>query len=115
MSSPTESQYGLLWWRWAREYPEIGPVHFANGFKGQRIYVLPKHYIIIALSANLSNEDVGDTYATLVRTVVSAVQSNGPINRSAADANRLAEQLRLPFSGKPGNTVSKQDFPQLPN
>ena len=113
--SPTASQYGLFWWRWAREDPGIGPVHFANGFKGQRVYVLPKHSIIIALSANVSAKDAGEAYAALVRTVVSAVQSNGPISRSAVDANRLAEQLRLPFSGKPGNTVSKQDFPQLPN
>jgi hypothetical protein len=44
------------------------------------------------------------------------VQSNGPINQSTSDAIRLAEQLRLPFSGKPGNPVSKsgQDVPRLP-
>ena len=114
--SPAASHYGLFWWRWVREDPRIGPVHFANGFKGQRIYVVPKHGIIIALSANVSAADAEEAYPALVRAVVSAVQSDGPINRSTSDANRLAEQLRLPFSGKPGNTVSKsgQDFPQLP-
>ena len=98
------------------ENPATGPVHFANGIKGQRIYVLPKHSIIIAVSANVSDKDVGEVYSTLVRTVVSAVQSDRPINRSTSDANRLAEQLRLPFSGKPGNPVSPtgQDVPRLP-
>ena len=113
--SPAASHYGLFWWRWVREDPGIGPVHFANGFKGQRIFVLPKHGIIIATSANISHADAGETCPALVRAVVSAVQSNGPINQSTSDANRLAEELRLPFSGKPGNSLSKtgQDVPQL--
>jgi CubicO group peptidase (beta-lactamase class C family) len=114
--SPTASHYGLFWWRWVREDPLIGPVHFANGIKGQRVYVVPKHGIIIVVSANVADVDTGETYAALVRAVVSAVQSNGSINRSTADTNRLAEHLRLPFSGKPGNPVSPsgQDSPQLP-
>jgi CubicO group peptidase (beta-lactamase class C family) len=114
--SRAASHYGLFWWRWAQEDPRIGPVHFANGIKGQRIYVLPKHGIVIAVSANISDADTQEAYPALVRAVVSAVQSNGPINQSTSDANRLAEQLRLPFAGKPGNPVSKtgQDVPQLP-
>jgi CubicO group peptidase (beta-lactamase class C family) len=40
--SRAASHYGLCWWRWTQEDPRIGPVHFANGIKGQRIYVLPK-------------------------------------------------------------------------
>jgi CubicO group peptidase (beta-lactamase class C family) len=108
--------YGLFWWRWVPEDPRIGPVHFANGFKGQRIFVVPKHGIIIAVSANISDADSQEAYPVLVRAVVSAAQSNGPINQSASEANRLAEQLSLPFSGKPGNPVSKsgQDVPRLP-
>jgi CubicO group peptidase (beta-lactamase class C family) len=114
--SPAASHYGLFWWRWVREDSRIGPVHFANGVKGQRIYVVPKHGIVIALSANVSGADAGVAYPELVRAVVAAVQSNGPIKRSTSDANKLAEQLRLPFSGKPGNPLSKsgQDFPKLP-
>ena len=114
--SPAASHYGLFWWRWPRDDPRIGPVHFANGFKGQRVYVLPKHGIIIVVSANVSDADADEAYPALVRAVVSAVQSDRPINRSTSDANRLAEQLRLPFSGKPGNPVSPtgQDVPQLP-
>jgi CubicO group peptidase (beta-lactamase class C family) len=108
------SHYGLFWWRWTQENPEIGPVHFASGFKGQRVFVVPKHGVVIAVSANVSVADAEEAYTALVRAVVSAVQSDGPINRSTSDANRLAEQLRLPFSGKAGNAVSKQDFPQLP-
>jgi CubicO group peptidase (beta-lactamase class C family) len=113
--SPAASHYGLFWWRWGREDPRIGPVHFANGIKGQRVYVLPKHGIIIAVSANISDADTKEAYPALVRNLVSAVQSNGPINQPVSDANRLAEQLRLPFSGKPGNPVSKsgQDVPRL--
>ena len=77
--SRAASHYGLFWWRWAQEDPRIGPVHFANGIKGQRIYVVPKHGIIIAVSANISDAD--EAYPKLVRAVVSAVQSNGPINQ----------------------------------
>jgi CubicO group peptidase (beta-lactamase class C family) len=114
--SPAASHYGLFWWRWVREDPRIGPVYYANGFKGQRIFVLPKHGIIIATSANISHADAEETYTALVRAVVAAVQSNRPIDQTASDANRLAEQLRLPFSGKPGSALSKsgQDVPQLP-
>jgi CubicO group peptidase (beta-lactamase class C family) len=112
-SSSAASHYGLFWWRWGSEDPPIGPVHFANGFKGQRVYVVPKHGIVIAVSANVGS-DAGEAYAALVRGVVSAVQSDGPIKRSTSDVNRLAEQLRLPFSGKPGNPLGKQDLPQLP-
>ena len=109
--SAAASQYGLFWWRWVREYPGIGPVHFAAGFKGQRVYVVPKHRVVIALSANISDADVGEAYPALVRAVVSAVQNDGPINRSPSDADWLAEQLRLPFSGEPGNAVRPQDLP----
>ena len=77
--------------------------------------MLPKHGIIIAVNANISNADAEEAFPALVRTVASSVQSNGPINQSASDANRLAEQLRVPFSGTPGNPVSKtgQDVPRL--
>ena len=47
--SRAASHYGLFWWRWTQDDPRIGPVHFADGVKGQRIFVLPKHGIIIAM------------------------------------------------------------------
>jgi len=105
----------LFWWRWAQEDSRIGPVHFANGIKGQRIYVLPKYGIVIAVSANISHADAQEAYPELVRTVVAAAQSKRPIHRSVSDAKRLAEQLHTPFSGKPGNPLSKtgQDVPGL--
>lgn len=114
--SRAASHYGLFWWRWPREEPHIGPVHFADGFKGQRIYVLPRHGIVIAVSANVAKMDADRAYPALLRAVVSAVQSSGSINRSTSEADALAEQLRLPFSGKPGNPLSKtgQDVPRPP-
>jgi CubicO group peptidase (beta-lactamase class C family) len=114
--SRAASHYGLFWWQWVREDPRVGPVHFANGVKGQRIFVVPKHGIIIAVSANISDADTQESYPALVRAVVSAVQNNAPVHQSTSDANRLAEQLRQPFTGKPGNPVSKsgQDVPRLP-
>ncbi len=77
--------------------------------------MLPKHGILIAVSANISDAYTQEAYPALVRAVVSAVQSNGPIKSSTSDDARLAEQLRLPFSGKPGNPVSPtgQDVPRL--
>ena len=89
-------------------------MHFANGFKGQRVYVVPKHRVVIALSANVSAADAREPYAALVRAVVSAVQKDGPIERSSSEATLLAEQVGLPFSGKPGDGVSRQDIPQPP-
>ena len=32
--SPAASHYGLFWWRWVREDPRIGPVHFAEWVQG---------------------------------------------------------------------------------
>ena len=115
--SRAASHYGLFWWRWPQEDPRIGPVHFANGVKGQRIYVVPKHGIVIALSGNVSQVDQNEAYSAFVRAVVSAVQSGGSIKRSTSEANRFADQLRLPFTGKPGNPLSPtgQDVPRLPN
>jgi hypothetical protein len=67
------------------------------------------------VTANISDLDSQEAYPALVRAVVSAVQSNGPINQSTSETDRLAQQLRLPFAGKPGNPVSKsgQDLPRL--
>jgi CubicO group peptidase (beta-lactamase class C family) len=80
--SRAASHYGLFWWRWVREDPRIGPVYFAIGIKGQRIFVVPKHPIIIAVSANILDADAQEAYPELVRAVVSAVQSNGSINHN---------------------------------
>jgi CubicO group peptidase (beta-lactamase class C family) len=82
--SRAASHYGLFWWRWVREDPRVGPVHFANGTKGQRIFVVPKHGIIIAVSANILDAD--EAYSALVRAIVSAVQRNARINPSTSDA-----------------------------
>jgi CubicO group peptidase (beta-lactamase class C family) len=96
--------------------PSSAATDYGLFWKGQRIFVVPKHNIVIAVSANISHADAEEAYPALVRAVVSAVQSNGPINQSVTDANKLAEELHLPFSGKPGNPVSKsgQDVPRLP-
>ena len=86
----------------------VGAVHFANGLKGQRVYVVPKHSIVIVVSANISDTDADKAYAALVRGVVSAVQSDRPINRSASDANRLAEQLACHSPASPGTLDRNQ-------
>jgi len=110
------AHYGLFWWLLVPEDQRTGPVHFANGIKGQRIYVVPKHGIVIAVSANISFPDAERAYPALVRAVVSAVDSSGPIRPSTTERNKLSEQLKLPFSGNPGNPLSPtgQDVPRLP-
>lgn len=114
--SPAAPHYGLFWWRWTREDSRVGPVQFANGVKGQRIFVLPKWDVVIAIAANISDADAAVAYPALVRTVISAVESNGAIAQHSPEAGRLAEQLRLPFSGKPGQALSilGQDVPRPP-
>ena len=79
-------RYGLFWWRWPQEDPRIGPVHFANGIKGQRIYVLPKHGIIIAVSANISDADAQQ--ATL--------RWFAPLFRPCRAMDRSISQLLMP-------------------
>src|SRR5439155_19940275 len=52
-SASSAPYYGLFWWRNTRHTAEIGPVYAANGFKGQRILVIPKLDTVVALTANL--------------------------------------------------------------
>ena len=78
------------------------PGPFRQWGQGTANYVLPKHGIIIALSGNVADADAA--YAALVRAVVSAVQSNGPINQSnlrCQQACRTAPPTILRQAGEP--------------
>jgi len=112
--SHAASFYGLFWWRWEGNIPTAGPVYYANGFKGQRVFVLPRHRIIVALNANLSGVAEKSAFPVLVRQVAMAVKSNGPLSRTTQDEKQLAEQLARPFTGKPGTLVLDQDVPRPP-
>lgn len=104
--------YGLYWWRSRREHPVLGTFRMARGFKGQRIFLFPRHGIVVAMTANLSSAD-----ETSVEELVPARIAEGlrpSPNGMIEGARALKEQLGRPFSGKPGRSVSAQDTPRAP-
>lgn len=102
--------YGLFWWRSRREHPVLGMFRMARGFKGQRIFLFPRHGIVVAMTANLASADEIAIEQLVPARIADAL---GP-SRTGAGARTLKEQTERPFSGKPGRTVSAQDTPRAP-
>lgn len=112
--SRAAAHYGLFWWISTKTFKGAGPVYFANGFKGQRVYIVPKYGIVIAVNANVSAGDERDAYNAFVRRVIAAAQNDGSTKGSPGEGEQLAAAINAPFKGKPGGPAWEQDVPRLP-
>lgn len=104
--------YGLFWWRSQREHPVLGMFRMARGFKGQRIFLFPRHGIVVAMTANLASADEMAIEELVPARIAEALRPSR--NGTADGVHALAGQISRPFSGKPGRNVSAQDTPRAP-
>jgi CubicO group peptidase (beta-lactamase class C family) len=106
--------YGLYWWRFADWIASPEPIYTALGFKGQRVFVLPRLRMVVAVTANLSSPDEKTVYVPILKKIVAAARGEkGPVAPAPEDEKELAEELAMPFKGKPGTAVRDQDIPRL--
>lgn len=108
----TVGHYGLHWW--------IGKTNdgtdyfYANGVKGQRIFVVPSRGIVGAMTATLPNNEVRAVDGLLVN----AFTGLSPDERDAAEPSalaRLAELQKAGFQGKSrASFIERQDYPVRP-
>lgn len=105
--------YGLYWWRNRRPHAVLGAVRMAVGFKGQRIFLVPEHGIVVAMTANLSAADEMALDNLVIARLAEALRP-APRAGSVGERKALADQLARPFAGKPGRPPSDQDTPRAP-
>lgn len=102
------NRYGLHWW--------IGrvlgvPFFFANGFKGQRIYVFPTLNVVAALASSLPGKEESIVTVDVVTAIIES--TNPKISKLSADAdNRLLEIQKTGFDGEVHIRQDMQDAPR---
>lgn len=104
--------YGLYWWRNRRHEATLGTLRIAVGFKGQRVFLSPRHGLVVAVTANLARGDEGPVDDLVMARLAEALEA-GAGNGDPAGAKVLAEELARPFAGKP-EIVAAQDTPRPP-
>jgi len=100
------NRYGLHWW--------IGkvkgvPFYFANGFKGQRIYVFPSLSVVAALTSSLPNKEEAEVPLSIVTAIIESVDAASP-----AGAESDAKLLQMEKAGFRGETRVRQDNQDAP-
>lgn len=110
------NRYGLHWW--------IGrvkgvPFYFANGYKGQRIYVFPSLRIVAALTSSLPGKEEAIVPLNVVTAIIESTEARQPVERaSTADATTAtdadAKLLDFQKAGFHGETRIRQDNQDSP-
>jgi CubicO group peptidase (beta-lactamase class C family) len=88
------SKYGYQWWL----FPG-GKIFYANGYRGQTLYVIPEHDLIVVTNACMDTRLAGDLSRYLFQSIQSSMISPNPLpeNEPAARALRDAcAALSLP-------------------
>lgn len=100
--------YGLHWW--SADPAVFGtPYYWAQGFKGQRIFVFPEWRMVVAVVASLPGEDEPAVMRIVVRGLVEALRAGASAD-AAADAALKQKQA----AGFRGETRVKQDNQDAP-
>jgi CubicO group peptidase (beta-lactamase class C family) len=86
-SQAQEPDYGWFWWRNAGR--PGGAAHVANGWKGQRIAVLPRHRLVVTMTACIEDGSDAVFNEVLDRFVVRSVRGDAPLRRDPAAESRL--------------------------
>lgn len=101
--------YGLHWWIGDAGYAGT-PYFYANGFKGQRIFVFPAWSLVVALAASLPPNEEREVVRLVVRGVVEAVGKGA----DAADAPAEAAFKDRESAGFRGEVRVQQDNQDAP-
>jgi CubicO group peptidase (beta-lactamase class C family) len=91
--------YGWFWWRFPNQLKWA--VKMANGWRGQRIFVLPDQELVVTITADIEDGSEVATIARLMNTwILPAVQS-APLPVSTDAENQLAELMAQVRAGSP--------------
>lgn len=100
-------RYGLHWWRGRVNGVQV---FFANGYKGQRIYIFPALNTVVAIVSSVNGEEETAVTATITKAVVEAANKNGGAIADDGDADLLKEQAK----GFDGETRIRQEMQDAP-
>lgn len=103
-------RYGLGWWIGdAKRYGVKW--YMANGFKGQRIYVMPELDLVVVVMASLTEKESSATHPLIIQRSIAAARG-----ASSTSAEQAAERLRTlvhdGFRGRPTIEQRDQDTPR---
>jgi len=101
--------YGLHWWIGDAAYAGT-PYYYANGFKGQRLFIFPAWNLVVALNASLPVNEERDVVRLVVRGAVEAV-GQGPDEGAAGEA-ALKDKEAAGFRGEVRTQQDNQDAPR---
>ncbi len=101
--------YGLGWWIQTRPEFATSPVFFANGWKGQRVYVYPKQDMFVVLISSLPDADERALMAKLPVEVLRAAETRH--KPDAAAELRIAASISKGFRGTTRVDQAAQDIP----
>lgn len=105
--------YGLHWWLGKLEGG--ADYFYANGVKGQRIFVLPSYGLVAVSTAILPPAEVREVDALLL----TALSGIAPDDKTPADEAALAKLVALQATGFQGETrnmrLQDQDYPRAPS
>ena len=86
------------------------PYFYANGFKGQRIFVFPTLRAVVTLSSSLPLAEVRAVDTLIVAALVEATGSQGPVTEDALNALKQIQDRG--FAGETRIAQSEQDRPR---
>lgn len=106
--------YGLHWWIGDVQNSNNIPYFFANGFKGQRIYIFPTLRIVGVLSSSLSRDEEGSVSRAFITAIIKSIEPEEEIDeqRKTSLQNELLAIQKKPFNGETRVDQSPyQDYP----
>jgi len=104
------SFYALHWWIGNAREANGTPYFYANGLKGQRIFVFPTLRVAVALSSSLPLAEVRAVDTLIVTAIVEATGSKGPVTEDALDV--LKQFQNRGFAGETRIAQTDQDRPR---
>lgn len=104
------SFYALHWWIGNAREANGTPYFYANGLKGQRIFVFPTLRTVVALSASLPPAEVRSVDTLLVGAIVEAAGSRVAVTPEALDT--LKQIQTKGFAGETRIAQTEQDRPR---
>lgn len=100
--------YGLHWWIGVSPRANGVPYFYANGFKGQRVFVFPTLGVVVAISASMPSLEVSAVDQFIIAAIVEATARNALPEGSEA----LQQMQARGFNGETRVAQSEQDRPR---
>lgn len=105
------ASYGLHWWIGTSPQYRATPYFFADGLKGQRIYVFPTLHIVTAMVASLTGEEERTVTSLVVGEIIAAAKK-GAVEDAKDAAAALMRRQALGFNGQTNVEQREQDNPR---